>query len=124
MVQLHFGSQIYEIHKLLNFWFKRKLTVFGKIVVIKLLAVSKIVHLLLCLPDLPSLFLKELNVIVFKFLWAGKPDRIKREYQRGGSETFYIHFNTFKQRKQSNDRSEIIRTTPSPKKQTKQQQRT
>ena len=68
---------------------KRTLTPFCKMGVIKLLAVSKIVYLMLCLPDPPSKFLKDLNTILFKFLWNGKPDRIKRttvqgEYQRGG----------------------------------------
>ena len=67
MVQLHFGSQIYEIQKLLDVWCKRKLSPFGKIAVIKSMAVSKIVHLLLCLPDPPSEFLKDLNAILFKF---------------------------------------------------------
>ena len=44
---------------------------------------------MLCLPDPPSEFLKDLNTVRFNFLWKGKPDRIKRttvqgEYQTGG----------------------------------------
>ena len=35
MVQLYFGSQIYEIQKLLDVWCKHKLTPVGKIAVIK-----------------------------------------------------------------------------------------
>ena len=91
MVQLNFDSQIYEIQKPLDVWCKRKLTPLGKIAVIKSMAVSKIVHLLLCLPDPRSDLLRDLNAILFKFLWDDTPDRIKKttvqgEYQRGGLE--------------------------------------
>ena len=83
MVQLNFGSQIYEIQKLLDVWCKRKLTPFGKIAVIKSMAVSKIVHLLLCLPDPLSEFLRDLKAILLNFVWEGKPDGIKQATFQG-----------------------------------------
>ena len=61
MVHLNFGTQNVEIKKPLNFCCKCKLTPLGKIAVIKSSAVSKMIHLLLCLPDPPNEFLKNLN---------------------------------------------------------------
>ena len=67
-----------EMKTELNQWSKRDITPFGKVTVIKTLIISKIVHLLICLPT-PSLkVIKELNNIFFKFLWNDKPDKIKR----------------------------------------------
>ena len=62
----------------LNQWSKRDLTPFGKVTVIKTLALSKIVHILTSLPS-PSISMqKKLNKLFFDFLWKGKPDQIKR----------------------------------------------
>ena len=62
----------------LNQWSKRDITPFGKIIVIKTLALSKIVHILISLPSPSTALLNELNKIFFEFLWNGKPDPIKR----------------------------------------------
>ena len=62
----------------LNQWSKRDITPFGKITVIKTLALSKIVHILISLPSPSTALLNELNNIFFEFLWNGKPDPIKR----------------------------------------------
>ena len=50
----------------------------GKITVRKSLILPKITHLLLNLPDPDDNFLKELNTLLFNFLWGGKTDKIKR----------------------------------------------
>ena len=48
----NFDSKIEDIEKLLNCWINRTLTVYGKITVIKTLALSKLSHLALVLPDI------------------------------------------------------------------------
>jgi len=89
IVPLNYENKLNEIRKLLSTWSKRNLTPFGKITVIKTLALSKLTHLFTNLPDPSEEFLVELNKLFFSFLWNGKNDRIKRSvmfqsYECGG----------------------------------------
>ena len=68
-----------KIKNILNQWSKRKLSLSGKITVIKFLAVSKFVHLFISLPAPPHDLIKELEKMFYKFLWNSGPDRIKRQ---------------------------------------------
>ena len=63
---------------LLNAWSRRNITPFGKITVIKTLVISKITHLFMHLLDPDEMFLQDLNLLLYTFLWDGKHDRIKR----------------------------------------------
>ena len=63
----------------INKWTKRDLTPFGKIVVIKTLILSKIVHILIALPSPSNKIVKKVNKMIFDFLWNNKPDLIKRK---------------------------------------------
>ena len=60
-------------------WNKRTITLMGKIVVIKSLLLSKIVHILTSLPNPSEHMIKQIEEIFWKFLWHGKKDRIKRK---------------------------------------------
>jgi hypothetical protein len=96
IVRLNYENKLFEISKLLNVWSKRNLTPFGKITVIKSMALSKITHLFSSLPDPDDNFIKELNHILFKFLWDGKMDKIKRSvvcqsYETGGLKMIEIN---------------------------------
>ena len=68
-----------KVEKIISIWSKRKLTLPGKITVIKSLALSKFVHLFLALPNPPGALVKRLNKLFFSFLWNKGPDRIKRK---------------------------------------------
>ena len=57
-------------------WSKRDLTPFGNITVLKSLVLTKIVYILLSLPNPSRKYLKELEKMFFSFLWNGKPDPI------------------------------------------------
>ena len=59
-------------------WSKRKLTLIGRIPIIKSLALAKFIHRLLALPKPPDDFLKTIERIFYNSLWNGGPDRIKR----------------------------------------------
>ena len=61
MTPLNFNSKLQEIKTLLNVWSRRNLTPFGKITVIKTLALSKLTYLFMNLPDPDPAFLTELN---------------------------------------------------------------
>ena len=78
-----------QIKTLCNKWSKRKLTLLGRITVIKSLALAKFIHLFLALPNPPGELIKKLDKLFYKFLWNSGPDRIKRsviikDLQAGG----------------------------------------
>ena len=75
----NFKSKMEEIEKLLNFWMYRTLTVYGKIVIVKTLALSKLSHLALVLASLDKNKIKLLENLVFNFVWGKKPDKVCRE---------------------------------------------
>ena len=68
-------SMVQEI----NQWNKRDITPLGKITVIKTLLLSKFVHILISLPSPSIKIMNEINTLLYKFLWNGKPDQVKRE---------------------------------------------
>ena len=70
---------ISKIKNILNQWSKRKLSLFGRVTIIKSLAISKFVHLFISLPAPPNELIKELEKLFYKFLWNSGPDRIKRK---------------------------------------------
>ena len=89
MVNLNYNKKIEEIRTLFYHWSKRILTPIGKIVIIKTLALSKINYLIMSLPNPSTNYIKNLQNLMFNFLWSGKPDKVKRnliiqDYQYGG----------------------------------------
>lgn len=52
MLDINFTKKIKEMSSILKAWEHRKLTLLGKITVVKTLALPKIVHLLTALPNL------------------------------------------------------------------------
>ena len=98
---MNWESKIETIQKLLDSWRTRKLTLFGKILIIKSLALPKLVYPASILP-LPSDIIKRVNTLFFKFIW-GKSEKIKRnvltnEYYNGGLKMIDLesHFNALK----------------------------
>lgn len=75
---LNYEIVINKVEKMLSIWSKRKLTLPGKVTVIKSLALSKFVHLFLALPNPPDHMIKSLEKKFYKFIWNNGPDRIKR----------------------------------------------
>ena len=85
---LNFQEKKEKISKIIENWQFRRLTLLGKITVIKSLLASQLVYILSPLPT-PSGYLKEINSLLYKFLWNGKCDKIKRthminDYTKGG----------------------------------------
>ena len=64
--------------KLLNSWINRTLTIYGK-AVIKTLAMPKLTHLALVLPNLNEKKMKQIENLFFSFLWNNKPDKVCRD---------------------------------------------
>ena len=59
-------------------WERRFLTPIGKITVIKSLLLSKLVHILMSLPNPSQPCIKRIENMFYKFLWNNKPDRVRR----------------------------------------------
>ena len=77
-MEYNYRAKLDEVRKLLDLWSWRRLSIIGKIEVIKSLATSKFVHLLTLLPTPIDSFLKELDTL-FPFIWGGKGDKYNKE---------------------------------------------
>ena len=66
-----------KLKKVLNLCSGRHLTILGRITVIKILALSKLVYNCSVL-EVPVDFAKNVSSITFPFIWNFKPDKIKR----------------------------------------------
>ena len=75
-MKLNWTSKIEEMQKLLDCWRSRDLTLFGKITIIKCLALSKLVHSAQN-TEYPEEIGKNITKMFFDFIW-NKNDRIKR----------------------------------------------
>ena len=89
MLNKNFEEKLNEIKNLIKHWQSRKLTVLGKITVVKTLLVPKITHLFMSLPNPTGKYLEELNTLLYKFVWDNKPEKVKRDiitqdYCKGG----------------------------------------
>ncbi len=75
--QRNWENKLESMQKLLDSWRKRDLTLFGKITIIKSLALSSLIYSSsLLIPQ--TEFIKKVNKVIYHFLWNAK-DRIKRK---------------------------------------------
>ena len=71
-------SKITSIRREIAQWKRRHITPIGKICVIKTLLMSKLVHFFIALPNPSAKLIKEIENMLFGFLWSNKGDKIKR----------------------------------------------
>jgi hypothetical protein len=88
----------FRYFKNIKSWQHRKLTLLGKVTVIKTLALPKLIHLFTSLPNLKQSMLNELYKLFFNFIWDGKIEKNKRntligDVQEGGLKM--IHLQSF-----------------------------
>ena len=74
----NYHEKIDEIKKLLQGWLYRHLSPYGKIVVLKSIALSKLSHIALVIPTLSKNDLKRIETILFNFLWSNKNAKIAK----------------------------------------------
>ena len=87
LYQKNLKERLEDIKKLINIWSSRGLSIYGKVTVIKSLLLPKFVYITSLLPT-PNNVIKDLNQLLFKFLWRGK-DKVTRlsainSYEEGG----------------------------------------
>ena len=85
---LNYDEKLEKVRNTLSCWKYRRLTLIGKITVLKSLVVSQLVYVLSPL-RLNVKAIKEVNKLFFSFLWNGKGGKIKRnviinDYPCGG----------------------------------------
>ena len=82
LYELNFIPKLTNIQQILNCWRSRNLSLIGKIKIkIKSLLLPQLLYLfsVLCIP-IPKSFFRKLNTMLFKFIWSGGNDRVKRKY--------------------------------------------
>jgi len=75
--KLNFDEKLRNMNKILNIWKNRKLTLIGKINIVKTLALSKLIFNSSNL-NLPKNLPDTITSMIFNFIWQGKPPKIER----------------------------------------------
>ena len=75
----NFEEKIESIENLLQHWSYRYLSPFGKVTIIKSLALSKLSHIALVIPNPTKQMFKRIETAFFKFLWGGKSEKVSRQ---------------------------------------------
>ena len=71
--------KLQEFKNVLKQWHHRKLTLLGKVTVLKTFALPKLIYPLSVLENPPNYILDDINKTIFEYLWDKKPDKIKRK---------------------------------------------
>ena len=87
-ISLNYNEKLTKVKSILGCWKFRRLSLIGKIVVLKSLVASELVYVLTSLQTKHHA-IKEIDRMFFKFLWNDKGDKIKRkvminDYSEGG----------------------------------------
>jgi len=77
ILDLNMSERIKTMEKLTNIWKSRKLSLKGRITIIKSLILPQ-VQFLFSMIHIPNYTIEILDKILFSFLWDGKPPKIKR----------------------------------------------
>jgi hypothetical protein len=83
--KLNWENKIDKINNLFFSWGKRNLTILGKIMIIKALVIP-IFTFVSSACVVPDKYRKEIERKCFKFIWDGKPDKVKRTTMIGNFE--------------------------------------
>ena len=88
-LSLNLLPKLEEFKTVLKQWQHRKLTLMGKVTVIKTFALPKLIYTLTVLNSPPEQIIQEINQTILAFIWDNKPAKIKsnilmRNYEDGG----------------------------------------
>ncbi len=79
MIDKNYSEKLAKIETQMNIWSARTLTPLGRNTVLKSLLLPKLNHLFAALPNPPDATIDKLQKLCYKFVWKGKPDKIKRK---------------------------------------------
>ena len=77
--KLNYDKKLVKIKHIISQWNKRHITPIGRITLIKSLLISQLNHLFISLPSPSNAFIKNLNEIIYNFMWQSKVDKLKRK---------------------------------------------
>ena len=80
--KINFDERLVKMNKVLNLCSGRRLSILGRIAIVKTLALSKLVYNCSVLDTLTD-FAQEVNKVIFPFIWNFKPDEFKRNTLTG-----------------------------------------
>jgi hypothetical protein len=72
LIKLNYDEKKVKIKNIIQSWSKRSLTLFGKVTIIKSLIVPQLTYLLSVLPNPGQNYLKDIDSLIFNFLWDNK----------------------------------------------------
>ncbi len=75
--KMNFGEKLKKASGLLQLWATRKLTIYGKVQIVRTFIISQFNFVFSVLLT-PKEVIKKLECLIFKFLWKNKKERIKR----------------------------------------------
>lgn len=78
MTELNFIPCIENLKCLLNIWKQRDLSLKGRIIILKALAVPKLIYICSVL-FVPKWFIKQVDKLFTDFLWKSKPPKVKKK---------------------------------------------
>ncbi len=89
MVHINYNDKLKQIQHCLKVWSMRNISIQGRILLVKTLAIPKLTYVSTVLPNASKDFIKNVEREFFSFIWKKKPDKIKRtilynNYENGG----------------------------------------
>lgn len=95
ITNMNFKNKLNDIEKLFRGYKRRRLSIMGKITVVKTLAIPKLVHSLSVLPNPSKELIKQLNEMISLFIWNNKNGKIARnlvaqDHDMGGLKLTHI----------------------------------
>ena len=96
MIKLNYDKKLVKIKAIIKSWDRRTTTPLGRNTIFKSLIISQLNHLFLSLPNPSDTIIKEINSIMYNFIWNSGIDKIKRNvciqnYRDGGFKTTEIN---------------------------------
>ena len=90
----NFFNHIVKIQNILKLWKLRNLSIEGRIVAFKSLAISKLTHLAL-VPEIPTSTINLLTKTQMEFIWKGKTPNVRsstlcNDYDNGGLKMLFF----------------------------------
>ena len=102
-IALNYNPLLQKVNAILSRWKLRKLTLYGKGVIIKSLILPQVIYQMTNLVSPPDTFLHTLDNKITDFLWDGKPAKINRKqmylnYNEGGLKipNFFVYSKSLK----------------------------
>ncbi len=80
MLKRNFNPLIDKMQGIVRLWMQRDMILYGKAIIVKSFITPQLVYPLSVLPSLPPAPFKDIEKLIFRFVWNNKPDKKKKGY--------------------------------------------